>query len=88
MATATAIDLSALWEALFFLPWSAIPSDLSEIDAHWCYCKLATMEATTVTSLLPEATWDDINGFAQSLRAVWDRAREVGDEFGENLRDW
>ena len=88
IAAQPAVDLSPLWECLFDLTWSQIPSDLTEIDAHWCYCHLVDSKDDQVATLLHQADWDAMNGFAQSIRAIWDRAREAGDEFGANLRDW
>jgi hypothetical protein len=76
MATATTervADLSPLWQSLISLPWSQVPSDLTEIDAHWCYCRLITANKKPVSDLVHAADWDAMNGFAQSLRAIWGR---------------
>lgn len=76
MATATAervAGLSPLWESLLSFPWSRVPSDLTEIDAHWCYCRLVAAKDQRVASLLPEADWEAMNGFAMALREVWGR---------------
>lgn len=76
MATATIeriADLSPLWQSLTSIPSSQVPSDLTEIDAHWCYCRLSVARDQRVAKLLPVADWEAMNGFAQSLRAIWGR---------------
>ena len=76
MATTTVervANLSPLWQSLISIPWTQVPSDLTEIDANWCYCRLTVARDQRVAKLLPAAGWEDMNGFAQSLRTIWGR---------------
>ena len=77
MATATlpVIDLTPLWEVLDNLGWYDIPSDLTEIDANWCWRALADYPCDEIADLLEAATWEVMHDFAYDLRAAWAEAR-------------
>jgi hypothetical protein len=76
-----------LWDALYNLGWSEVPTDLTEIDASWCYFALSELGQDEIDDLLQLAPWDVMNGFAYDLRDAWHTARCEAMEFDREVRD-
>ena len=80
-------DFAPLWEALDSLGWSEIPTDLTEIDENWCYCKLSELGQDEIDDLLQLVTWETMTGYAYDMRDNWHIARCEAIEFDREVSD-
>ena len=79
--TLPVVDLTPLWEALESLGWYEIPSDLTEIDANWCWAYLSSHVDDEIAELVELADWQTMHDFAYDLRDSWHTARAEDAEF-------
>jgi hypothetical protein len=69
-ANMKSINLEILWDALDSLTWSDIPSDLTEIDANWCYNRLIEYCDGELSEHLNAAGHDELSNMAYEFRDI------------------
>jgi hypothetical protein len=63
-------SIDILCDVLFNLNWYDIPTDVSEIDANWCYNRLYEYCAGEVREHLQAITYKDISDMADMLKEL------------------
>jgi len=63
-------SIDILRDVLFNLDWCDIPTDLSEIDANWCYNRLYEYCAGEVREHLQVITYEDMTDMADVLKEL------------------
>ena len=63
-------NLEILWDVLDSLTWRDIPSDLTEIDANWCYNRLVEYCDGELTEHLKAADYKDLSNMAYEFRDI------------------
>lgn len=64
-------SINILHDVLSNLNWHDIPTDLSEIDANWCYNRLYEYCAGEVREHLKTTTYEDMNAMAGAFKDLW-----------------
>ena len=77
-ATVKSISLEILWDVLHSLTWRDIPSDLTEIDANWCYNRLIEYCDGELSEHLNAAGHDELSNMAYEFRDICNES--VADE--------
>jgi hypothetical protein len=67
-------SIDILRDVLSNLNWHDIPTDLSEIDANWCYNRLYEYCAGEVREHLHVTTYEDMNAMAGAFKDLWSEA--------------